>query len=603
MPQKRVTSGRSKAKSKVRVVSNTPKNNGGALAALRTRSGMLLVAFAFVIVGVITLGWAQAATTTTSLWPNNPVPKVITDSDTQSVELGVKFRAQYAGEVQAIRFYKGAQNTGTHVGSLWDNTGKKLATVTFANETASGWQTATFAQPVAIAANTTYVASYFAPRGHYSVNENYFKTAVTSGPLTALKNGTERGNGVYSYGASSTYPKDSYRSSNYWVDVVFSTKRFDPTSLPAAPTGLKAAVSGKSVTLTWTNSVTTGIATYEISRDGTVIGTNTTGAGYVDSSVEAGKSYAYQVRAVDAGNQRSAWSGSAKATIAADPVPVPEEPAPETPTPPVSATTCPLPKYPTPSCAGYRNGATLQAVSGDLIVTTPNQVVENKRVSGNIDIRAAGVIIRNSEIGGAVLNDSTANNYAFTIEDSTVGPATGCNGYGNGGIGISNYTARRVVVRNFPDGFRVAGDNITIQDSYVTLCSGDPSQHSDGIQAYGAAGGKNIVIQHNTIDQTRVTNGAATAPIFLPNGSNQGNDGASIRVLDNLLAGGGYVLRAYGLDFPAITGNKIVDGAWEYGPLDVTCETIGDWSGNAVVKADLSSGTVLSQVRALNDCN
>ena len=40
--------------------------------------------------------------------------------------------------------------------------------MTFANETASGWQEAKFAKPIAIAANTTYVASYFAPNGHYS---------------------------------------------------------------------------------------------------------------------------------------------------------------------------------------------------------------------------------------------------------------------------------------------------------------------------------------------------------------------------------------------------------------------------------------------------
>ncbi|HSX34117.1 MAG TPA: DUF4082 domain-containing protein [Candidatus Saccharimonadales bacterium] len=603
MPQKKTVSGRSKPKSKVRV-GNTTSKSSGKLGALRTRSGMLLAAFAFVCVGAITLSWAQAATTTTSLWPNNPVPQTITDSDTQSVELGVKFKAQYAGEIQAVRFYKGAQNTGTHIGNLWSNDGKKLATATFTNETSSGWQTATFAQPVAIAANTTYTASYFAPKGHYSVNQDYFKSARVSGPLTALKNGAERGNGVYAYSSKSTYPKDSYRSSNYWVDVVFSTKRFNPTPLPAAPTNPTAAVSGKSVTVKWTDSVTTGVHHYEVARDGTVIGTNTTGAGYIDANLTAGKTYAYQVRAVDSAGQQSAWSSTVKATIQAD-TPTPSDPGPTTPTPPTtpSTSTCPLPKYPTPACAGYRNGASLQTVSGDLLVTTPNQVIENKRVSGNIDIRTSGVIIRNTEVTGAVINDNTSNHYAFTIEDSTVGPASGCSSFGNGGIGISDYTARRVVVRNFPDGFRVAGGNITIQDSYAQLCSANVNDHSDGIQAYGAAGGKNITIQHNTIDQTKVTNGAATAPIFLPNEDRQGNAGASINVIDNLLAGGGYTLRAYGLDFPNITGNKIVDGSWGYGPLDITCNTIGGWSGNAVVKADLSSGTVLSQVRALNDCN
>ena len=37
------------------------------------------------------------------------------------------------------------------------------------NETSSGWQAVTFDTPVPITASTTYVASYLAPNGHYSV--------------------------------------------------------------------------------------------------------------------------------------------------------------------------------------------------------------------------------------------------------------------------------------------------------------------------------------------------------------------------------------------------------------------------------------------------
>jgi hypothetical protein len=561
---------------------------------------------AFAIIGAGTLSWAGAATTTSSLWSSSSIPKTITDSDSQSVELGVRFQATTTGKIQSVRFYKGAQNTGTHIGSLWDNAGHKLASVTFQNETASGWQTASFAQPVPIAANTTYTVSYFAPKGHYSSDNNYFKNAYAKGSLTALKSTSVRGNGVYSYGTSSRYPKDTYKSSNYWVDVVFSAKRFDPTPLPAAPTNLTATLTGKSVTLKWTDSATTGVAYYQVYRNGASLGKNTTGAGYTDATLAANTSYTYQVRAVDAAGQASDWSNTVKVTVPADPTPPPvptPDPTPTTPTPTPSASSCPLPLYPTPACAGYRSGTALTTVSGDLVVTTPGQVVENKRVTGSINVRADNVVIRNSQIDGAVINDSTATRYSFTIEDSTVGPATGCSSFGNGGIGVANYTARRVVVRNFPDGFRVAGSNIMIQDSYAVLCSANPNDHSDGIQAYGAENGKNITIQHNTIDQTKVTNGAATSPIFLPGEDRQGNNGATISVVDNLLAGGGYTLRAYGPTFPSITGNKIVDKSWDYGPVDLSCETIGTWSGNAVVTADLAAGRVLSQVRELNDCN
>ena len=75
----------------------------------------------------------------------------------------MKFRADQAGFITGIRFYKGSGNTGTHTGSLWTSTGTRLATVTFTGETATGWQQANFATPVAVTAGTTYVASYLAP--------------------------------------------------------------------------------------------------------------------------------------------------------------------------------------------------------------------------------------------------------------------------------------------------------------------------------------------------------------------------------------------------------------------------------------------------------
>ena len=96
-------------------------------------------------------------------------PAVVDSQDTGAVELGVKFRSDVAGSVTGVRFYKAAANTGTHTGSLWSASGTRLAQATFTGESATGWQTATFDTPVAITAGTTYVASYHAPSGRYSV--------------------------------------------------------------------------------------------------------------------------------------------------------------------------------------------------------------------------------------------------------------------------------------------------------------------------------------------------------------------------------------------------------------------------------------------------
>jgi hypothetical protein len=123
--------------------------------------------------------------------------------------------------VTGIRFYKAATNTGSHVVNLWTTGGQLLASATASNETPSGWQYATFQSPVSITAGTTYVASYFAPNGHYSHTANAFASSVDNAPLHAVANSTSA-NGVFAYGNASTFPNQSFNAANYWVDVLFA---------------------------------------------------------------------------------------------------------------------------------------------------------------------------------------------------------------------------------------------------------------------------------------------------------------------------------------------------------------------------------------------
>ena len=237
-----------------------------------------------------------------SVWSNSTTPAVLSDGDTASVELGMKFRSSKATTVTGVKFFKGAQNTGTHTGSLWTKSGQKLASVTFTGESASGWQTATFASPVNIAANTTYVVSYFAPKGHYSVDENYFATkSVTSGSLTALKGGTDGPNGVYRYSSSSRFPNASYKSSNYWVDVL--TEDLDTTaptvSLTAPATG--STVSG-SVNLTATATDNLAVAKVQFQLNGAPLGSADTTSPYAtswDTTTVANGNYSLSAIATD----------------------------------------------------------------------------------------------------------------------------------------------------------------------------------------------------------------------------------------------------------------------------------------------------------------
>jgi hypothetical protein len=199
-----------------------------------------------------TIGSPQNASCPCSIWGSTGTPaKAAETTDNAALEVGVKFRAQVDGKVTALRFYKGSTNAGTHVGHLWTRTGTLLASATFTNETATGWQQVALSSPVQITAGTTYVASYYAPRGNYAVDEDFFTgRGVDSPPLRALADGEDGGNGLYGYGALGTFPAGTYRSENYWIDVVFDTNGPDTTPptvtsvLPAAgATGVAPAVN------------------------------------------------------------------------------------------------------------------------------------------------------------------------------------------------------------------------------------------------------------------------------------------------------------------------------------------------------------------------
>src|SRR5208282_4333322 len=82
----------------------------------------------------------SSAPTSVSLWPSTTVPGTADSGPDSAVELGVKFQSDVAGRIAGIRFYKAAANTGTHVGNLWSSAGTLLGSITFSNETASGWQ-------------------------------------------------------------------------------------------------------------------------------------------------------------------------------------------------------------------------------------------------------------------------------------------------------------------------------------------------------------------------------------------------------------------------------------------------------------------------------
>jgi hypothetical protein len=188
------------------------------------------------------VSWSFTTSTDSSgcpctLFGSSP-PLITATNDATAVSVGVKFTSDVNGWISGVRFYKGSGNGGTHTGSLWSSTGTRLATGTFTNESATGWQTLTFATPVPVTANTTYVASYYAPQGHYAGDSGVFNNQYDNPPLHALASGAANGNGVYAYGGD-VFPGDTYGATNYGVDATIQLTpppdTTPPTAQPAAP--------------------------------------------------------------------------------------------------------------------------------------------------------------------------------------------------------------------------------------------------------------------------------------------------------------------------------------------------------------------------------
>jgi hypothetical protein len=233
-----------------------------------------------------------------------------------------------------------------------------MASATFSGVGVNGWQEILFATPVYVAANTTYIATMYSSAGNYVSSDNYFASAVTNGPLTALASSTSS-NGIFFLGSEQSGPTtnfgnwQTFQSSNYWVDVIFAqnTNSFSLTSiidntgcsnagalntlnvtsidcstLPVTLLNLTAIPQGKKVTLKWTTSSEFNNRGFDVQRSKD--GTNWTtlnfveGAGnstdtklytYADDNLNDGRYY-YRLKQIDI-DERFKYSSIVSAMI------------------------------------------------------------------------------------------------------------------------------------------------------------------------------------------------------------------------------------------------------------------------------------------------
>lgn len=245
-----------------------------------------------------------------------------------------------------------------------------------------------------------------------------------------------------------------------------------------------------------------------------------------------------------------------------------------TPATSTSATTTPPPStggWPDATNTGVPAGTTLTAYTGPLTITTAGTVIDRRKITGCVVIKANNVTIKNSllQTNGCFFNVLSDNgNTGLLLQDVEIdgqGNTTGDSAVNGGG-----YTCLRCDIHGTSDGFK-AGTGVIIQDSWIHDLAQGPGGHNDGVQSLGTT---SLKIIHNSI----VVQDGATSAVILSTGSASAMKNVEIR--GNLLGGGAFTV--YGgyaagqdvrsrVDNISITDNRFTTAVFPrsgaYGPL------------------------------------
>ena len=509
------------------------------------------------------------------------VPANQSDPDGQAVEVGVRFSSAEPGALLGVRFYKGPGNVGTHTGTLWTTKGKALAKTSFTNETASGWQQATFATPIAIAAGVVYIASYHTSTGHYADDQQSLSPTrpARSGSLLATA-------GVYRYGQTSAFPNRTWQGSNYYVDVLFQPT--PGTAISTPPTTSLAAGPGPSLS-----------ATHEAS--GSPSSTSSSSPTTVASSTPSPTTSPPNV------------STSLTSTASPTSQHVTTPPTPSLMATPIASTStassvkgCAV----KPSACGYPDATNTGVPAGTVLRSVPGQVssgpgwhwdsrgwlevdgdgavLDGLDIRANLDITASNVTVKNSRISetGDSFGISLRHTSKVTIQDSEItGPSTGSTRLMVGIKDIYGDSTGTQILRNdiARTSTGVQMESGLIQDNYIHDMGYKSGDHLNGITSNGSTA--LLTIRHNTVlnsfDQTDAIS------LFEDFGVQ-----ANRTIDNNLVAGGGYTI--YGGANPGgaatsnihITNNRFsrlyYPNGGSYGPVTAYAPSgAGNtWTGN-----------------------
>lgn len=152
-----------------------------------------------------------------------------------------------------------------------------------------------------------------------------------------------------------------------------------------------------------------------------------------------------------------------------------------------------LEDFPDETTTGVPDGIELEP-SGSVRVTEDGAVVEGLEITGTVTVLADDVVIRNTRIlntGEFAIRIDGGNR--LLVEDTEI------DGQGRGGpaVAFSRYTLRRVEIHHVTEGPRIAGSDVTIEDSYIHHLVQKGDNHTDAIQAVS---GRNLVLRGNRVE-------------------------------------------------------------------------------------------------------
>jgi hypothetical protein len=321
--------------------------------------------------------------------------------------------------------------------------------------------------------------------------------------------------------------------------VVVDTTGLAPSTPPAIPAKLVAAVDHNAVRLSWQAATGTHPVTrYVVFRDGKKVATVNGATTWRDTTAAPGHKYAYQVQSVDSAGAGSPLSpkvsvsmpakaaGGAGSSGAKAPANLPPMPA----------------SWPSATSTGA--SGSLTTVNGDVVLNTAGQVYSNKRVKGTLAITACNVTLRNVEVdsGEPYTGDSTPDLFAIWLQESATCGVTLDHVSTITSAAPNVYVTTSVrVARGGPvtiTNSKLIGAQLgilgvtsgTVRGNYIELGKNMRGDHNDAIQGDGAS---DLTIDHNTLlnpnDQT------SALALYTEFGNNK-----NITVSNNLMAGGGY---------------------------------------------------------------